>query len=276
MRKLLAVLALCSVLVTGAIMAPTIQQAVSVRLMSLRMPGLILSDSAASAFAQLIIDFITRWMIDGAFYGSTQTNIGVKEKAIVSKQETEQAEMNHQAAQDMTNVYAQAAESFTAQNEDRTCRIMRESKETQYSKLGAHMEAKALAVAEGNHFAEGRQETAVAREVLDRHNTKYCSQESITLGRCTTLSAMPDADIQASTLLEGEGSETFTPEQYEAARAFIRNATDPVPPEALPKGMENTAAGQRFLLESKSYAASMSLAQQALAKILAARAPGKS
>lgn len=273
MRKLFIVLSLCGALIAGALVAPSVYRAAQLRLTMWRMPGLIMTEAQSQAFAQLIIDYITQLLAQGAFGGSAQTRKGEWEKYLASAKESVTAKLNQEAMNVVTKALADAQADFTPNNVERACRIARESQETQSAALSAHIEKKAVAIAEGQEYNLGKPEAEVATSVIQNHNQKYCTQEGVDRQRCTTVSNTPDADILASTLLAGDGSETFTKEQYEAARSFMRNVTDPVPPENLPKAMENTAAGQRYLLERRAHAAAMSMAQEGFARILAARAP---
>lgn len=273
MRKLFIVLSLCGALIAGALVAPTVYRAAQLRLTMWRMPGLILTEAQSQAFAQLIIDFITQMLAQGAFGGSAQTRKGEWEKFLAAAKESATAKLNQQATNAVTKAFAGAQADFTPNNVERACRISRESQETQSAALSAHIEKKSVAIAEGMEHNSGKPEAEVAKAVLQNHNDKYCTQEGVDRQRCTTVSNTPDADVMASTLLAGDGSETFTKEQYEAARAFMRTVTDPVPPENLPKGMENTPAGQRYLLERRVHSALISMSQEGFARILAARAP---
>lgn len=103
---------------------------------------------------------------------------------------------------------------------------------------------------------------AAATEIYADHTKKYAPG--------TGSKNMPNADIEAASLL---GERTYNPDQLEAARYFVRNVTDPIPLENLPKGWEKTDQGRAYLTGQYLRSAQMSIAQHSLAEMVAARTP---
>lgn len=275
MRKLLLVLALCGALIAGVTIVPSTYAMVSLRWSMAQNPNAWMLASASPKFWEVLFDWLVQELVQQAWGGATSTRVGAIEKLLAGNKELHQAAANNDAALVASATYQRATSTFTPGNLERACRIMKEETETQDAALNAKIEEKASAIQESREFNSGKPSAVAVKEVVDRHNTTYCSQEGINQGRCTTLSNLPDADILASTLLQGEGSETYSKEQYAAAKAFSRVVTNPAPPDDVPAGIEGTSAGQRFLLERMQYAALMSMSQQTYTKILAARSPTK-
>lgn len=274
MQRLLIVIALCAALVVGVRMAPAVQDAFLMRLAMERNPGLLLTEQSASRFAQVIIDYIAQHVIKGAIGGAAESRIGALEKTLMGAQELRQAEMNAQAAQTATAAFGEAMNTYAPDNVVRACRIMGEEKSANNAALNAHLEKKALAMAEHQATRDVSHATQVAKQQMQIHSSRYCSAADVDAGRCASVSAMPNADISAATVFVAEGTQTFAKDQRDAARDFMRMVTGPVPPENLPTALERSAAGQRYLLEKQSYEAAMSMAQSGYARIIAARTPG--
>jgi hypothetical protein len=116
-------------------------------------------------------------------------------------------------------------------------------------------------------------QTVVAR--VRRHETQYCSASDRARGRCTTLGALPNGDLDAGLVLDARG---YTPEQEEAARAFVDNLTTPATVPALPPHLEQTPQADQLRGYLLTYAARKAVARKVLATATAERqrADGKS
>ena len=116
-------------------------------------------------------------------------------------------------------------------------------------------------------------QTVVAR--VRRHETRYCSASDRARGRCTTLGALPNGDLDAGLLLDPRG---YTPEQEEAARAFLDHLTTPATVPALPPHLEQTPQADQLRGYLLTYAARKAVARKVLATATAERqrADGKS
>ena len=271
MHKFFGVLFLCASLVGVIVVAPTFHNALVVRLALAKYESMRGRGAEPNAFLQALITYIQDTLVNGALGGSAASRVTANEKNISTEQELLQAQMNGSAASTIAQAYADSHLAFNDQSIERACRLSNEEVDAQNAAVNTALESKATSAQIARAFLNGPTEGQAAHDALALHNEKYCSQESLARGRCSTLSAMPDADARADTLFTGNGTQTFSKEQYEASRQYIKMATNPVPPEASPSGLESTPAGQRLLLEKMQYAAVMSMAQQSYVKILADR-----
>lgn len=121
---------------------------------------------------------------------------------------------------------------------------------------------------------------ASRRASVSIHQAKYCSALEVQQGYpgCSS-SNMPDADASADSLFSGAGTPgkaadmTFTTEQEEAARAYIRMSVDPQPPESISKAEAGTEAGKLYIAMQKAYQANISSAQKAMHDELGSHMP---
>ncbi|PCE30045.1 hypothetical protein BZL54_23050 [Burkholderia ubonensis subsp. mesacidophila] len=121
---------------------------------------------------------------------------------------------------------------------------------------------------------------ASRRASLSIHQAKYCSAIEVQQGYpgCSS-SNMPDADASADSLFTGAGKPgkdadmTFTTEQEEAARAYIRMSVDPQPPESISKAEAGTEAGKLYIAMQKAYQANITSAQKSMNDELASHMP---
>lgn len=275
-RKYALTTGLAALMVLAVTMGPGLINSAHMRLMAARNPLMFTVNGVTGKFTELFTEFVTNAVINGAIGGSASARVASVEKKMMQARELVQSKINQAAANKTSEVIAQAATKFpNGAGVDRACRIAQEEAEASNAFINSSLETKALSATGAIDFNDGGSALAKSVQVLATHNDNYCSEEAFKRGRCTSISANPDADIKASSLLDpGEEGQTMTKEQYDAARSFIKMVTDPVPPEDLPNGLEKTPAGQRYILERKQYTASMTLAQQTYNKMLGARTAG--
>lgn len=280
MKKIILVGALCGSLLTTALFAPTIHHSIRDRLVNsnvLTSPMLASSGHHDDVFMQAIIDWIIEQLVNGAIGGSTQSQVGMAEKLIASAKELIQGGINFLAASIVNEAVADAKNDFTPENNMRACRVMEDAFQAEDAGLNFDIESKSSAIAMGldnlnpNGSAADRQD-----QFITEVDSLYCSQGSIDRGRCTTLSPLADAHVDATAFynIPGEGNpSTYSKEQYEASKAFIKVITGPVVPSEIPLSIEKTDAGKKFRVQHMVSSSYLSLAQQGLNRISAGRAP---
>ena len=113
----------------------------------------------------------------------------------------------------------------------------------------------------------------VAKSFAD-HAEKYCSQKDADLGRCARAAnpSFQDADVRADFTLN---TASYTPEQAEAARAYVNNLTNPIPTQNIPLTLERTDQGKTFVAGQYIEQARASVAANALNAAIAGRIPVK-
>lgn len=115
--------------------------------------------------------------------------------------------------------------------------------------------------------------SAAIGKMYDEHASKYCSQEDADLGRCqATDPSLQNADVRADTLLN---TPAYAGGQAEAAGAFVRNLTNPVPTQMIPRALEATPQGKTFIAGQYIEQARASLAAHSLNTQFAERTPVK-
>jgi hypothetical protein len=113
--------------------------------------------------------------------------------------------------------------------------------------------------------------TAAVNQLVQSHDSTYCSAQDASLGRCTAVASnLQNADIRADTLLS---TTSLTSDQVTAAQALQNNLLDPIPTQNLPQGLENTRAGKMFIAGQYIEEAGMSVAQNSLSQAIAIRTP---
>lgn len=110
------------------------------------------------------------------------------------------------------------------------------------------------------------------------HNQYFCSQSEISAGMCESnaaVSALPDADIEGTTLLATSGIDQIQHPNLnaEAREQLIQNLTNQVPVPALPAYAYKSAAGKLAIGAKLQYQAQQNLAQVSLSQIAALHTP---
>ena len=110
------------------------------------------------------------------------------------------------------------------------------------------------------------------------HNQYFCSQSEVQAGMCESnagVSALPDADIEGTTLLATSGIDQIHHPNLnaEAREQLVQNLTNQIPVPALPAYAYKSAAGKLAIGAKLQYQAQQSLAQTALLQISALHAP---
>ena len=198
------------------------------------------------------------------------------EKQDAAKQQIKQAEINSEAAKDIAEAQQNATDKVAGEQID-ACQVMQFTEKNKEAKEDSNMEARAATAFNASNGVGTTSASKVIAERLADAFGDYCSPESLQRGRCpggvASPKNMPDADIQATSILgtqDGQ-SQTFTPEEHEAAIKYVQWSTDPVPAEQLPVTLERTDAGKKYLLEMRRRQAITSAAQFSMNKAIAAR-----
>jgi len=115
-----------------------------------------------------------------------------------------------------------------------------------------------------------------AEATYSSHVNSYCDSVDVSAGRCSSPGALPGADIQVDSLLDGAGTPamTFNNDQQQAALEFIKNATNAIPSPRLPSYLEKTPAGEAYVTMQLAEQAKLSIGQKAFSDALAIRLPG--
>jgi hypothetical protein len=106
-----------------------------------------------------------------------------------------------------------------------------------------------------SHYGQAQ---AVA-SISQQHLSHYCDANDVAAGLCGTVSNIPDADQQFSSLF---GAGTYADQNaVNTAKDYAINLIQPIAPGALRGDQLNSAAGQDAAVRRRSYNARMSLAQ---------------
>lgn len=120
--------------------------------------------------------------------------------------------------------------------------------------------------------------SARAKEAVKKHKELYCNEEDVRQKRCGSVSKLPSADINATSLTAGAGkqgsvSPTFTAEQSAAAFDYTTNVVNGLPSHKLSSVEEKTPDGQLYLGMQLNEQAKISLAAQPFYDAIAFREP---
>lgn len=243
---------------------------------------------AASKLAKILQDIEETAAINAATIESTisqmlskqssvEAILGAGEKVTAGKKELTQAELNYHAAQQSNDRYFDAQNKYTDRSAivPGVCELMASTEAARTVNENASTVGKALTRASVRQQMYVDNASVAAREVMDNYRGKYCSDFDVQRGRCTAaVSAdMQGASLQAGTLLTPTSGETYTPQEAQAAADFIQMVTNPMPEESLPKGLEKSRSGERFVLAQMHAQAQMSVANSALNHVMASRNP---
>lgn len=272
MSRVLIIVALCMGLLVGALTVPMVRNSVTAsqaQNSSLSQP-LDAPGVQSGGYMDMFLQWLGQYVMK-MFGGFVESQVTAIEKTISGRKELTQAKLNSKAAGESSERFAEAQDKFNSAPE-RTCRLLNESKETAIAVALTDVNTKALGRTDVKRLSSTDSSSQVATKILDDHNKLYCSDTDVERGRCETPTNMKNADISAETLFMPKGTNTYSPEQVKAAQDFIRMATRPVPIEDLPKALESSAGGQRYLLEQKRSVALDSLVSSSFNRILASRA----
>jgi hypothetical protein len=195
------------------------------------------------------------------------------EKQTGSGKETAQAPVNYEAARSAQARSREAVDQFTGPKPN-ACHSMIASGQTVENRLQTDLWAKAMTAAKGNIALGSESASAEMRARMDDHNARYCSREDAARDRCEVAApSMENADLSAASLFVPNEGETLSNEEYAASMRFVDWATRGAPVENLPRGLERTPAGQRYLAEMRRHQALISNAQYSMNRAIAARRP---
>lgn len=272
MSRFFSMVALCILLLAGVVMMPSVNDSVNARLLSSSdAQSALMEEGGDQAYMQAFLSWLRGYVMN-MLGGFVSSQMSVAEKFITGKKELVQARLNMKSAVVVTDRFAAANDRFNIAPE-RTCRVLNEAMETAHSMVLADVNRKAWNRMATVRLSDADHSNANAEAVMQQHYESFCSASDVDRGRCDVISTMPNADVTATSLFMSEGSETLSEQQFKAAQAFAQMATRPVPVEDLPKGLERSPAGERYLLQKKQSIAVDSLVAGTYARILAARSP---
>jgi hypothetical protein len=190
------------------------------------------------------------------------------EKQTGADNELEQAEINQEAMDGAVQAVADADMTLPLD----ACETADSQEDLDDSKISSENWRRTLTAVDARKTIGVDSRGGEMKRLIDQHNQLYCSDDDQARGRCSSPGdGLADADVNAGTLLAPESGETLSDEEYKASRAFVENVTNGMPVENLPASFEKTAAGKSYVLEQRHSAAQISMAQQALNKIIANR-----
>ena len=217
---------------------------------------------------------ITSWI--GNLNSAHEAVVSAKEKQDAALKEMAQAKINSEAANQMSEAGQEAADMVASERID-ACQVMAETAANTDSARDMQMEARANTAFNASSFVNVPSSTRIMAGRVASAFGDYCSPESLARGRCPGGAAspknMPDADIQAGSMLgtNDSQSQTLSQDEHDAAQRYVQWVTNPTPYEDLPIAMEKTPAGQRYLLEKQRRAAVLSASQYSMNQIIASR-----
>lgn len=271
----IAAMTLCA---AAAVAWPTVQDW-SVRQAPTRVA---MMDSSSQAFFSFdwgglwdqVSSAISSWI--GDMQGVKQAIVASKEKQDVALNQLTQAELNYEAALALAKASQDTVDKVASERID-ACQVMEETKANQDSAKDASMEARANTAYTVSKTLHVPNSTKVLAQRLTGSFGDYCSPESLQRGHCpsgvVSPKNMPDADIQATSILgtQDSQSQTLSEDEHDAATRYVQWVTDPVPIDDLPVASEKTQVGKLYLTEKRKRAAIASAAQFSMNKIIASR-----
>jgi hypothetical protein len=216
----------------------------------------------------------TQFVLYTAIQDAAAAIVAATEKQTAAQKEQTQAQLNYEAATSAYDRKVEAYKEFTspAASPYARCETAATSEAVANAALSARLDGKATASVLDKRSLYTESSSREFRAMMEDHNNNYCTQQDAERGRCT---AVPEhrrgANLSAGTLLAPNGGQTYTPEEAAASYSFMKWVTDPVPTEMLPRGLEKTPSGQRFVAEQMAANAQMSVARHALTRIWASK-----
>lgn len=113
---------------------------------------------------------------------------------------------------------------------------------------------------------------AVVAKIYDDHTSKYCSQQDVQLGRCSSPvdPKLQNADVRADAMLNYS---SLSQAQVDAATALVNNLANPLPTQNIPRNWEKTPQGKAFVAGQYVEQARASVAANSLNQAIAMRTP---
>lgn len=195
------------------------------------------------------------------------------EKSTVARKEMDQAAVNYDGVLQTAEMSAIADEkSSSPEVLETVCDVAEGQSSAMEAKISSDMWAKAITKTNLERGLSPPSAAVSTKIVLDDHFNKYCDGKDQLQGRCNPKGdGMQNADLDVSTALQPNLAQTLSDEEYEASNAMARNIVNAVPVENLPPGLERTERGRSYLLEKRVNEATLSLAHNTFAKIIARR-----
>jgi hypothetical protein len=195
------------------------------------------------------------------------------EKSTVARKEMDQASVNYDGVRQTAQMAAIADEkSASPEVLESVCDVAEGQTSAMEAKVSSDMWAKAITKTNLERGLAGPSEAASTKIVLDDHYTKYCDGKDQLQGRCNpTGDGMQNADLDVSTAMQPNLAQTLSEEEYAASNSMARNIVNAVPVENVPPGIEKSERGRTYLLEKRANEATLSLAHNTFAKIIARR-----
>lgn len=204
---------------------------------------------------------------------ATTAVVAALDKRSGVQQQLQQSELNYDAALFLAQRAAEAEDRYRAPSAEPVdaCATSAVATSANAAANAARLNGKALSRAFTRKVMGTVNSSAAAQAAMDEYNANYCTLDDQRRGRCNNVAPphLQGANLAAGTLLSPNGSETYTPQELEAAKSYINMVTNPVPAEALPVAVERTPGGQRYFLEQMQAQAYMSGATHSLSQIAA-------
>lgn len=240
----------------------------------------------AAEYAQVLAKqaaMLASWTYDKtqnllASQSSTESIVASIEKHLAGSKELTQAQANYDAANSSRLRFESAQDNFTSESAQgfKACETLAENSSIGGSSEDTKDIVKASTQAAVQRGLHTENANVAARAVLLNYKNKYCSDQDVQRGFCTSAVAplMQGASLHAGSLLIPAANETYSEDETMAAKDFIDLLTNPNPDEMLPKGLERkNGPSQAFNLALMNGQAQMSVAVYSLNEILASRTP---
>ena len=203
---------------------------------------------------------------------SSQVAAAIEKQTGVDK-ESQQADLNYAGTVAAAKTAAIADDAFPdPEASEAFCRIEEEQSAAVDAKVASDIWSKSLVASNLNNALAGRNASVSTKMAIDSHNSTYCSGEDSLQGRCVAPgNGMENADLMVGTVLVPNLGMTLSEEEYKAALLASRNIVNPVPIENMPPAIERAPGGDAFLIQKRAAEATLSLADQSFAQMIARR-----
>jgi hypothetical protein len=193
------------------------------------------------------------------------------EKQTGAMKELTQAQLNYDAAMETAKATADAEDKYGNETEIVSmCDVAETSKTAAIAANSANINGKAMSAAYTRRDLYVQSVEAAKQSVIKDHE-KYCSTLDESRGRCSKPAGITEtqenADLNAGSLLAPANGSTYSDTESAAAQDFIRMVVNPIPPELLPKGVEQQPQGKAYMLATMVAAAQNSVAYNSLSQI---------
>lgn len=211
-----------------------------------------------------------------AIQSSTESIVGVNEKNQAASKELKQASLNYDAANIVQEAVVEGQEKFTSEQSKpyRVCEQVKQAANLRSVVDHSYDAVKTDAAKRTMKSLYPKKPGESIDEVLEKWDSKYCTQIDVDQGNCTTTVAKPviqAAAVRADVLLQPTANLTYSKEEDEAAGDFIEMVSEPIPNHDLPTSMEKTESGKAFRVAQMTAKGQMSVATTSLEAVRASK-----